>query len=179
MSPSNSSLSSDSSRRSKAVNTAEDRRRSERFPFSAVAEVVDVDSHTRINARVSDFSRHGCYLDVINVFAAGTVVQVSIQHANLHLDVAATVVYSLPGMGMGLAFKPLSGPMESVLSRWVSGGNEEPSFEPDEPQATQSNQEYRRLERHILGRLIGLMMQKKMLTNVEGTELLDELLRGE
>jgi hypothetical protein len=179
LSPASSSFSPNSSSPSKTVNTAEDRRRSERFPFSAVAEVVDTDSHTRINARVSDISRHGCYLDVINVFAAGTIVQLSIQHASLQLDVTATVVYSLPGMGMGLAFKPLSGPMESVLRRWVSGVEVEPAIEEDAPEASQPNQDYRRLERHILGRLIGLMMQKNMLTNDEGTELLDELLREE
>jgi hypothetical protein len=33
------------------------------------------------------------------------------------------------------------------------------------------------VERNILGRLIGLMMQKKMLSQEEGANLLDDLLR--
>jgi hypothetical protein len=164
---------------SKAVENAADRRRSERFPFSAVAEVLDADSQTKIAARVSDISRHGCYLDVINVFATGTCVELSIRHANLQLETVATVVYSLPGMGMGLSFKPLSPAMESILNRWVSGVEEECMTEVESQPVIPQTLEYRRAERHILGRLIGLMIRKNMLSREEGTELLDELLREE
>jgi hypothetical protein len=144
-----------------------------------VAEVVDAISQTRINARVSDISQHGCYLDVINVFATGMIVQLSIQHSNLRLETSATVVYSLPGMGMGLSFRPLSGPMQSVLSRWVSELKGDSAADEGAPGESHTPQDYRRLERHILGKLIGLMTRKNMLSHDEGTELLEELLRGE
>ena len=61
---------STSSYSSKAGVDSAERRTSERFPFSAVTEIVDIASSTRITARVSDISLTGCYLDVINVFVS-------------------------------------------------------------------------------------------------------------
>ena len=154
-----------------------ERRTSERFPFSAVGELVDAASQTRINARVADISLNGCYFDVINVFGDGTRVHVSINHANLQFKALGTVVYSLTGMGMGVTFTDLKPDMASVLQRWISEIRGEIAPVADTPEVNAMVQEYPRIERHILGRLIGLMMRKDMLTREEGVELLEDLLR--
>ena len=161
---------------SKAGVDAAERRTSERFPFSAVTEIVDVASSTRITARVSDISLTGCYLDVINVFAPGARIQISIRHGSLQFETNGTVVYSLPGMGMGITFSPVPPEMASVLKRWIAQVRGE--LEPVEaaPDVQKIIQDYPKVERHVIGRLIGLMMQKNMLTPYEGTELLKELL---
>lgn len=154
-----------------------ERRVSERFSFSAVAEVLDVVALNRITARVSDISATGCYLDVINVFGPGTKIRIAICHANLQFDAPATVVYSLPGMGMGVTFNSVSPEMSAVLERWIALVKGEVAH-PDNTQVLNLiAQDSPRVERNILGRLIGLMMRKKMLSREEGANLLDDLLR--
>jgi len=137
-----------------------DRRSAERYPFSAVAEAVELSSRVRVTARVSDISRTGCYLDVINVFGPGVKAQLTIRHANLKFDVVATVVYSLPGMGMGVTFNSISPEMESVLERWIAEARGEIAPTEEPPIANRMIQDFPRVERHILGRLIGLMIRK-------------------
>jgi hypothetical protein len=161
---------------SKAGNDVADRRTSERFPFSAVTEVVDIATATRITARVSDISLTGCYLDVINVFGPGTKIQINIRHGSLHFEATGAVVYSLSGMGMGITFNPVSQEMASVLKRWIAQVKGDTAPLEASPDVVNMIQNYPKVERHILGRLIGLMMQKNLLTGYEGTELLKELL---
>ena len=153
-----------------------DRRASERFPFSAVTEVVDIASATRITARVSDISLTGCYLDVINVFSPGTKIQINIRHGSLQFEANGAVVYSLPGMGMGITFNPVEPDMASVLKRWIAQLKGDTAAIEAAPEVKQVIQNYPKVERHVIGRLIGLMMQKNMLTAHEGSELLKELL---
>jgi hypothetical protein len=159
----------------RGVDVAE-RRASERFPFSAVTELVENVSRSHISARVSDISPTGCYLDVINVFPPGTKAKISIRHAKLHFEAEATVVYSLPGMGMGVTFNAVGPEMTSVLKKWISQVKGEITPVNETPQVKAMIQNYPRVERHILGSLIGLMMRKSMLTSEEGTALLAELL---
>jgi hypothetical protein len=167
---------SNSSHSSKTGSDVADRRTSERFPFSAVTEVVDISTATRITARVSDISLTGCYLDVINVFGPGTKIQINIRHGNVHFEAAGAVVYSLPGMGMGITFNPVSQEMASVLKRWIAQVKGDTAAFEAAPEVINVIQNYPKVERHILGRLIGLMMQKNLLTAYEGTDLLKELL---
>lgn len=154
-----------------------DRRASDRFSFSAVAEIVDVVSLSRITARVSDISANGCYLDVINVFGPATKIRIAIRHANLQFDALATVVYSLPGMGMGVAFNSVSPEMSTVLERWIALVSGEVAPADSTQVLNLMAQDSPRAERKILGRLIGLMMRKKLLSREEGANLLDDLLR--
>lgn len=153
-----------------------ERRRSERFPFSAVAELVEPLSLTRMAVRIADISVHGCYADGLNSMPVGTKVVISIAHANAQFKTGASVSYSLPGMGMGLSFEELSPKMASILSLWIADvqGETSPVLGAAEVEAAVQNPQ--RVERHILGRLISLMTRKNLLTQSEGTELLDELL---
>ena len=159
------------------VQTESNRRASERYEFSAVAETVDLGSGARVTARVSDISRTGCYLDVINVFRPGTDAQISIRHANLNFEARATVVYSLTGMGMGIHFNSVAPEMSAVLERWVALVTGEATPAEGAPMLNLIAQHSPRVERKILGRLIGLMMRKNMLSREEGANLLDDLLR--
>ena len=140
-----------------------ERRASERFPFSAVTEIVDIASATRITARVSDVSLTGCYLDVINVFSPGTKIQINIRHGSLQFEATGTVVYSLPGMGMGITFNPVGPDMASVLKRWIAQVKGDTAPIEAAPEVKRAIENYPKVERHVIGRLIGLMMQKNML----------------
>ena len=49
----------------------QDRRRMPRVPFVASAELLEVDTGTRMNAQVSELSLHGCYVDTLNPLPKG------------------------------------------------------------------------------------------------------------
>ena len=79
-------------------------------------------------------------------------------------------------MGMGITFSPVPPEMSSVLKRWIAQVKGDLAPVEAAPEVQKVIQDYPKVERHMLGRLIGLMMQKNMLTAYEGTELLKELL---
>jgi len=153
-----------------------DRRRSGRFAFSAMGKVLDRRSGARMPVRISDIGRDGCYADTLSVFPAGTQVIVSIRHADLEFKTTATVVYALPSMGMGLQFKDTSPDMRSILDKWIAEARGEviPVF--DVPALGGDAKARQSPEQRALCGLLELLMQKKLLTEIEGAELLEELL---
>ena len=151
-------------------------RNSERLPFSAVAQLIEPHSQARMSVRVADISRHGCYADALNSMPVGTKLTISIAHANAEFKTDATVIYSLRGAGMGLSFDELSPEMESVLNRWIAEVRGEISPLPEAAEVNFAIQKYPQVERHILSRLISLMIRKALLTQSEGKDLLNELL---
>lgn len=163
----------------KIQSNGDERRRSERFPFSAVAEVMDRRSGARMPVRIADISRDGCYADALNVFAAGTQVIISIRHANSEFKTTAKVAYALTSMGMGLQFGETAPEMRSVLDGWIAEARGETatslgpallnSSDPKTPQ---------RVDQRVISRLVEILMRKSLLTQTEGTDLLAELLRG-
>jgi hypothetical protein len=154
-----------------------DRRKSERFPFSAVALLIEPRSQARMSVRIADISLRGCYADALNAMPVGTKVSISIEHGSAQIKTGATVTYSLPGMGMGLSFEELAPDMKFILSRWIAEVDGGASSLSETEELTKSNRQEARSERPTLTRLIGLMVQKNLLTKSEGNGLLDELLR--
>jgi hypothetical protein len=61
-----------------AAVTAQERRTDARYSFSATAEAVHLQADTRLNGRISDLSRGGCYVDTINPFPVGADVKIRI-----------------------------------------------------------------------------------------------------
>ena len=80
-----------------------EKRRHPRYPFSATAEIIDIQAKTRITGRTSDIARMGCYIDTISPLAANAAVALRITQGKESFETRATVAYSLVGMGMGLA----------------------------------------------------------------------------
>jgi len=56
----------------------QEKRRSPRYSFIASAELIEEKADVRIASRVSELSRFGCYLDMMNPFPTGTMVLVKI-----------------------------------------------------------------------------------------------------
>ena len=96
-----------------------ERRKTARFPFVANAEVREANSDAKLNARVSEISLNGCYLDMINPLPMGTMVFVKIFTETDFLETSASVVYSHPNLGIGLAFRELSPHFRPVLQKWL------------------------------------------------------------
>jgi hypothetical protein len=98
----------------------EERRATERQPFSAEAIVIDLYGSMRVQSRCSDLSLQGCYVDTLNPFPAGTLVRVELRTSEREFEAIALVNSSHSGMGMGLHFQDLRSEQTSVLTHWLT-----------------------------------------------------------
>jgi hypothetical protein len=104
---------------SSEANMADERRRTPRYGFIASAELVEVRSDVRIATRVSELSRHGCYLDMMNPFPKDTAVLVKISAAEAFFESTGVIAYSQANMGAGVKFDEVAPPYVEVLERWL------------------------------------------------------------
>jgi PilZ domain-containing protein len=162
-----------------------ERRAHPRYPFTAGAELIDVRSGTRLNARISDIGRGGCYVDSISPFTVGTEVKIRITKDANSFSSQAKVVYASMGMGMGLMFTVIEPEQRWMLEKWLAELRGEPSPEGESAEQpkdrrieeqsetakpTQAEQSY------VLNELIIALMRKRVLTDAEGKALLQKLL---
>ncbi len=100
-----------------------ERRRAPRYPFIAMAEIVDEKENARTSSRVSDLSLHGCYVEMMNPFPQGTNVLIEIYTETESLEAHATVAYFEPKQGMGLTFCEIPPYFASILNKWLVQAN--------------------------------------------------------
>jgi hypothetical protein len=93
-------------------------RRSPRFSFIASAQVVETRTEARLQARISDISREGCYLDMLNPLPTGTRLKINVTHQNKQLDAVGLVVHSELNVGMGVQFEEIG--QRAVMDAWLA-----------------------------------------------------------
>jgi PilZ domain len=94
-------------------------RRVPRYPFSALATVVPPGG-TPISGNVTELSLYGCYLGSGAPLAARTRVLIKVFAADgEYFEAEATVVYSHPNLGMGLAFRQVRPDFLTILRNWL------------------------------------------------------------
>ena len=93
-------------------------RKSPRFPFIASAQVIETRTEARLQARTSDISRDGCYLDMLNPLPKGTRLKINVIHHNQQLDAVGHVVHSELNVGMGVQFEEIG--QRSVMDAWLA-----------------------------------------------------------
>ncbi|HUO35132.1 MAG TPA: PilZ domain-containing protein [Candidatus Acidoferrum sp.] len=103
-----------------AASAANERRRNPRYCFTAETEIVHPESGTKITARTSDFSRGGCYVDMLSPLPEDTVVKLRLTKWHQTLETQARVVYSSVGMGMGLMFGVLDAAQGAIVETWLT-----------------------------------------------------------
>ena len=96
-----------------------ERRRAPRYPFLAMAEIVDSRENARTSTRISDLSRHGCYVEMMDPFPQGTNVTIEIYTETESVETQATVAYLQPKEGMGLTFGEMPEYFANTLDRWL------------------------------------------------------------
>ena len=97
-----------------------DRRQAPRYALILVAGVTEVASGALLNARSSDVSRSGCYIDTLNPSPMGTDVSVKLQSGNEIFETPARVVYVCPGLGMGVHWGGHVPEQQlAILDRWL------------------------------------------------------------
>jgi PilZ domain len=93
-------------------------RKSPRFPFIASAQVTETRTEARLQARLSDISREGCYLDMLNPLPMGTRLKINVTHHDQQLDAVGRVVHSELNVGMGVQFEEID--QSSVMDAWLA-----------------------------------------------------------
>ena len=97
-----------------------ERRRAPRCRLIASAEVVEVQTNTRLRARISDVSLVGCYLDTTYSLPAGTEAMVHIAHNEEIFGALGIIAYCHPNMGMGVRFTDVPLDQHEILEKWVA-----------------------------------------------------------
>jgi hypothetical protein len=102
------------------THTMSDRREAPRYALTLVAEVTQPPKATVLNARSSDVSRSGCYIDAGNPMPPGAHVWIQLRSGDDVFETPARVVYVCPGLGMGVHWG--TNPTEkqfAILDHWL------------------------------------------------------------
>jgi len=150
-----------------------DRRRSPRMQFSATALLTEVGTGSRVQVRVADLGKGGCYVDLLNPFPVGAPVTIVIQHANKSFRARGTVSYALPSMGMGLRFTEIAPDQFAVLQEWL-GAAEPPAEASDAPEAP-TREMIDAINRDVTVQLIVLLVRQSVISKGQAAELLERL----
>ncbi|HEX9223374.1 MAG TPA: PilZ domain-containing protein [Candidatus Acidoferrales bacterium] len=100
--------------------SANEKRGAPRYPLIASADVIEVETGASFSARTSDISRTGCYIDMLNPSPQGTQIRVIIKNSDDVFEATARVVFTVPGLGMGIAFLRVAPQHEAVLTKWIA-----------------------------------------------------------
>jgi hypothetical protein len=108
-----------------------DRRMHRRYEFTATIEIGesshasgDAQNAGRIEARVSDLGKRGCFVDTPHPFPVGAIVTARITQGKKSCDVHARVIFSLAGQGMGLMFTDADPEQLRILETWLAASRE-------------------------------------------------------
>jgi len=158
-----------------------ERRRNLRFPLTAAIEVVEERSGTRIQGRISDLGLGGCYVDTLSPFPVGVVLSIKITKDEESFEAKAKVVYSMVGMGMGLAFLSADPSQVKLFQRWILElkGQQAPAPNTAEGQPTNGDPAESEGDepQFVLSELIIALMRKGVLDKADGHAMLRKLNR--
>lgn len=90
-----------------------------RYTFIATVDIVEPVTDTRFSGRVSEISRKGCYLDILNTLPKGTVVHLTVSRDIGTFDTPGNVIYVQDGVGMGVAFADVPPEQLQILDSWL------------------------------------------------------------
>jgi hypothetical protein len=106
--------------RSASDNAFLNKRTVPRYPLIATVEILESVSEMRLSGRLSEISRKGCYVDVLNTLPTGTIIQLRVSRDQGTFLTAGRVIYVQEGMGMGVAFVDPAPDQLEILNAWLS-----------------------------------------------------------
>lgn len=121
----------------------------------------------------------GCFIDSISPFPVGTGVTLRLTFEHKTFEAQANVVYAQMGMGMGLSFTSVEPDQLFVLEKWLGNlsGKMPPELVTHEPPEHAQQEAGRAEAGFVLNELIIALMRKQILSESEGKQLLQKLLR--
>jgi hypothetical protein len=85
-----------------------------------VTEIVESTSQTCIEGKIREISRKGCYVDSLNPFPIGTLLNLVISRNQGSFATKGKVIYVHEGFGMGVVFlDPIHDQLE-ILDYWLA-----------------------------------------------------------
>ena len=97
-----------------------ERRHSPRFSFIASGELREEKTGTRLATRVSEISKTGCYLDMMNPLPGGTPFRLSIAAGGEVFQARAKIIYAVEHMGAGVLFEEIDSGSAPILEHWLA-----------------------------------------------------------
>jgi hypothetical protein len=91
-----------------------------RYSFVATTELIDSGSAAHFSGRVSEISRQGCYVDILNALPVGTPINVLISRDEGIFVTKGKIIYVHEGFGMGVAFVDPSNDQLKILDSWLA-----------------------------------------------------------
>jgi hypothetical protein len=91
-----------------------------RYSFVATTEIIDCATATRLSGRVSEISRQGCYVDILNPLPVGTPLNVLISHDQGTFVTKGKIIYVHETFGMGVLFVDPSHDQLRILDSWLA-----------------------------------------------------------
>jgi PilZ domain len=90
-----------------------------RYSFIAATELTDSESATHLSGRVTEISRKGCYVDIMNALPVGDLLNLRISNDHGTFAAKGKIIYVHERIGMGVVF--LDPPKEQldVLEAWL------------------------------------------------------------
>jgi hypothetical protein len=152
-----------------------ERRCASRTPFIAPIELIDMRTGSRIQARISDLSLRGCYVDTLNPLPVDSAVRLQIRRREELFDALARVSSSHAGSGMGLVFADLSLAQRTTLYNWLGDSALPPEAAAFSPhRAPQKRRQPTDVDQLYAVRLIHALVRKGLLSASEASELLSD-----
>jgi len=96
------------------------RRTVPRYSLIASAEVLEPATDARMSGRISEISRKGCYVDLLNTLPVETTVQLRITRDQGSFTTMARIIYVQEGLGMGVAFVDPPQDQLRILDSWLA-----------------------------------------------------------
>lgn len=157
----------------KSTSAEAERRSADRHIFTAAAEVVELSSGARFSTRTTDLGPGGCFIDTLIPLPVGARVHVGVRKGRTQLDSNGLVVYSQPGLGMGIAFDSLNKSQRDALEKWLIEitGSRAILFDDVAPRAKHLPS-LPEPEHPGVARLVRLLISKGLITAAEGASVL-------
>ncbi|HUA00685.1 MAG TPA: PilZ domain-containing protein [Candidatus Aquilonibacter sp.] len=96
------------------------RRAVPRYSLIASAEVVEPVSNAHMSGRISEISRKGCYVDLLNTLPVNTNIQLTITRDQGTFTTIGRIIYVQEGIGMGVAFVDPPKEQVEILDTWLA-----------------------------------------------------------
>lgn len=90
-----------------------------RYGFIADVTLIEPSTDTRISGRISEISRKGCYVDVLNTLPTGTPIELRVSRDKGVFATRGRIIYVQPSMGMGVAFIDIPDDQLKTLDGWL------------------------------------------------------------
>jgi hypothetical protein len=95
------------------------RRSVPRYSLVATVEIIESACDTHFYGRISEISRKGCYVDILNTLPEGTLIHLMISRDKGTFMASGKIIYIHERMGMGVACTEVPADQMEVLNSWL------------------------------------------------------------